>query len=102
MAVGLPSWKTLIYHLLKEPDLNPNVIDGLSDGYQMPAEFYRRDKVASFLTSWLEQLLRSGRMAGFLDMGRQSMSRARMRWWQTAGRALRSDRDANTSLGSLF
>ena len=38
MAVGLPSWKTLIYHLLKELDLNPNVIDGLSDGYQMLAE----------------------------------------------------------------
>jgi hypothetical protein len=52
MAVGLPSWKTLIDHLLKELDFNPNVIDGVSDGYQMLAEFYRLKQVASFLTNW--------------------------------------------------
>jgi len=34
MAVGLPSWQTLVDHLLKELDLNPSVISGMSDGYQ--------------------------------------------------------------------
>jgi NAD-dependent SIR2 family protein deacetylase len=41
MAVGLPSWQSLIDHLLKELDLSPDVIDGMSDGYQLLAEFYR-------------------------------------------------------------
>lgn len=41
MAVGLPYWQSLIDHLLKELDLSPDVIDGMSDGYQLLAEFYR-------------------------------------------------------------
>jgi hypothetical protein len=41
MAVGLPSWQTLIDHLLEELDLGPEVIDGMNGGYQMLAEFYR-------------------------------------------------------------
>jgi NAD-dependent SIR2 family protein deacetylase len=35
MAVGLPSWRSLVDHLLKELDLRPDVIDGMNDGYQM-------------------------------------------------------------------
>ncbi|MDE5454069.1 hypothetical protein GWE18_14590 [Bradyrhizobium sp. CSA112] len=41
MAVGLPPGRTLIDHLLKELELGPEVIDGMNDGYQMLAEFYR-------------------------------------------------------------
>src|SRR6266576_2134628 len=56
MAVGLPSWQTLIDHLLKELDLNLDVIDGMSDGYQMLAEFYRlRHGGMGPLRSWLDR-----------------------------------------------
>src|SRR5881394_4150216 len=56
MAVGLPSWKALIDHLLKELELDPNVIDGLNDGYQMLAEFYRlKHGGMGPLRSWLDR-----------------------------------------------
>ncbi|MCK1718131.1 SIR2 family protein [Bradyrhizobium sp. 141] len=56
MAVGLPSWQTLIDHLLKELELDPAVIDGMSDGYQMLAEFYRlKQGGMGPLRSWLDR-----------------------------------------------
>jgi hypothetical protein len=56
MAVGLPSWQTLVDHLLKELDLNPSVISGMSDGYQMLAEFYRlKQGGMGPLRSWLDR-----------------------------------------------
>ncbi|KRR27601.1 SIR2 family NAD-dependent protein deacylase [Bradyrhizobium retamae] len=56
MAVGLPSWQTLVDHLLKELDLDPATIEGMNDGYQMLAEFYRlkRGGLGS-LRSWLDR-----------------------------------------------
>jgi hypothetical protein len=56
MAVGLPSWQTLVDHLLKELDLNSDVIDGMNDGYQMLAEFYRlKQGGMGPLRSWLDR-----------------------------------------------
>src|SRR3954470_16722965 len=56
MAVGLPSWQTLVDHLLKELKLDPNVIDGLNDGYQMLAEFYQlKQGSIGPLRSWLDR-----------------------------------------------
>jgi hypothetical protein len=56
MAVGLPSWKTLVDHLLKELGLGPDVIDGMNDGYQMLAEFYRlKQGGMGPLRSWLDR-----------------------------------------------
>jgi hypothetical protein len=56
MAVGLPSWQTLVDHLLKELDLNSSVISGISDGYQMLAEFYRlKQGGMGPLRSWLDR-----------------------------------------------
>ncbi|WP_065755854.1 SIR2 family NAD-dependent protein deacylase [Bradyrhizobium paxllaeri] len=56
MAVGLPSWQTLIDHLLKELELAPEVIDGMNDGYQMLAEFYRlKQGGMGQLRSWLDR-----------------------------------------------
>jgi len=56
MAVGLPSWKTLIVHLLKELELGPEVIEGMNDGYQMLAEFYRlKQGGMGPLRSWLDR-----------------------------------------------
>jgi hypothetical protein len=56
MAVGLPSWQTLIDHLLKELELGPEVIDGMNDGYQMLAEFYRlKQGGMGPLRSWLDR-----------------------------------------------
>jgi hypothetical protein len=56
MAVGLPSWQSLVDHLLKELDLSPDVIDGMSDGYQMLAEFYRlKQGGMGPLRSWLDR-----------------------------------------------
>jgi hypothetical protein len=56
MAVGLPSWQTLIDHLLKELELDPAVIDGMNDGYQMLAEFYRlKQGGMGPLRSWLDR-----------------------------------------------
>lgn len=56
MAVGLPSWQSLVDHLLKELDLSPDVIDGMSDGYQLLAEFYRlKQGGMGPLRSWLDR-----------------------------------------------
>jgi hypothetical protein len=56
MAVGLPSWQTLVDHLLKELDLDADVIDGMSNGYQMLAEFYRlKQGGIGPLRSWLDR-----------------------------------------------
>jgi SIR2-like domain len=56
MAVGLPSWQTLADHLLKELDLGPDVIEGMNDGYQMLAEFYRlKQGGLGPLRSWLDR-----------------------------------------------
>src|SRR3954466_180460 len=56
MAVGLPSWQTLADHLLKELELKPDVIEGISDGYQMLAEFYRlKQGGMGPLRSWLDR-----------------------------------------------
>jgi hypothetical protein len=56
MAVGLPSWQTLIDHLLKELELDSKVIDGMNDGYQMLAEFYRlKQGGMGPLRSWLDR-----------------------------------------------
>src|SRR3954453_5822924 len=56
MAGGLPSWKTLVDHLLKELQLGPEVIDGMNDGYQMLAEFYRlKQGGMGPLRSWLDR-----------------------------------------------
>src|SRR5436305_10791398 len=56
MTVGLPSWQTLFDHLLKELDLSPDVIEGMSNGYQMLAEFYRlKQGGIGPLRSWLDR-----------------------------------------------
>src|SRR4051794_23148920 len=56
MAVGLPSWRSLVDHLLKELDLGPDLIDGMNDGYQMLAEFYRLNQGGmGSLRSWLDR-----------------------------------------------
>src|SRR3954447_13150693 len=56
MSVGLPSWQTLADHLLKELDLQPSVIEGMNDGYQMLAEFYRlKQGGLGPLRSWLDR-----------------------------------------------
>src|SRR5215207_3719953 len=56
MAVGLPSWKTLVDHLLKELHLGPEVIEGMNNGYQMLAEFYRlKQGGLGPLRSWLDR-----------------------------------------------
>ena len=56
MAVGLPSWQSLVDHLLKELDLSPDVIDGMNDGYQMLAELYRlKQGGMGSLRSWLDR-----------------------------------------------
>jgi hypothetical protein len=56
MAVGLPSWQTVVDHLLKELDLDAGVIDGMNDGYQMLAEFYRvKQGGLGALRNWLDR-----------------------------------------------
>jgi hypothetical protein len=56
MTVGLPSWQNLVDHLLKELDLSPDLIDGMNDGYQMLAEFYRlKQGGVGSLRSWLDR-----------------------------------------------
>src|SRR5437764_6172699 len=56
MTIGLPSWQTLVDHLLKELDLSPDVIEGMSNGYQMLAEFYRlKQGGIGPLRSWLDR-----------------------------------------------
>jgi len=64
MAVGLPSWRSLVDHLLKELDLGPDLIDGMNDGYQMLAEFYRLNQGGmGSLRSWLIETGKSPQIA---------------------------------------
>jgi hypothetical protein len=56
MAVGLPSWQTLIDHLLDELKLDRDVIEGMHDGYPMLAEYYRlKQGGIGPLRSWLDR-----------------------------------------------
>jgi len=56
MAVGLPSWQTLIDHLLDDLKLDRNVIDSMNDGYPMLAEYYRlKHGGIGPLRSWLDR-----------------------------------------------
>jgi len=56
MAVGLPSWQTLVDYLLNELELDPDVIEETSNGYQMLAEFYRlKQGSIGALRSWLDR-----------------------------------------------
>nr|WP_311966807.1 SIR2 family protein [Bradyrhizobium australiense] len=56
MSVGLPSWQTLIDHLLDELELDRDVVEGMNEGYQMLAEFYRlKQGSIGPLRSWLDR-----------------------------------------------
>src|SRR3954449_1227172 len=56
MAVGLPSWQSLIDHLLDDLGLERNVIDGMHGGYQMLAEYYRLKRGGiGPLRSWMDR-----------------------------------------------
>jgi hypothetical protein len=56
MAVGLPSWQSLIDHLLDELALEKTAIEGMHDGYQMLAEYYRLQRGGiGPLRSWLDR-----------------------------------------------
>ncbi|MHB0772456.1 SIR2 family NAD-dependent protein deacylase [Bradyrhizobium sp. 5.13L] len=56
MAVGLPSWQSLIDHLLHDLCLEHDVIDGMHGGYQMLAEYYRLKRGGiGPLRSWLDR-----------------------------------------------
>ncbi|WP_247438153.1 SIR2 family protein [Bradyrhizobium sp. 44] len=56
MAVGLPSWQSLIDHLLDDLGLERNMIDGMHGGYQMLAEYYRLKRGGiGPLRSWLDR-----------------------------------------------
>ncbi|MCK1360937.1 SIR2 family protein [Bradyrhizobium sp. 199] len=56
MAVGLPSWQSLIEHLLDDLDLERDVLDGMHGGYQMLAEYYRLKRGGiGPLRSWLDR-----------------------------------------------
>jgi hypothetical protein len=56
MAVGLPSWETLIEHLLDELHLDRNTIEGLSEAHQTLAEYYRAKRGSiGPLRSWLDR-----------------------------------------------
>jgi hypothetical protein len=56
MAVGLPSWQSLIDHLLDDLGLDPEVIEGMHGGYQMLAEYYRLTRGGiGPLRSWLDR-----------------------------------------------
>jgi hypothetical protein len=56
MAVGLPSWQSLIDHLLDDLGLERAVIEGMHGGYQMLAEYYRlRRGGIGPLRSWLDR-----------------------------------------------
>lgn len=56
MAVGLPSWQSLIEHLLDDLGLERHVVDGMHGGYQMLAEYYRLTRGGiGPLRSWLDR-----------------------------------------------
>jgi hypothetical protein len=56
MTVGLPSWQSLVDHLINELELDPGVIKGAHDGHQMLAEYYRLKRGGiGPLRSWLDR-----------------------------------------------
>ena len=56
MTVGLPSWKSLVDHLLEELEFDASVLEGMHDGYPMPAEYHRlRHGGIGPLRSWLDR-----------------------------------------------
>jgi hypothetical protein len=56
MAVGLPSWQSLIEHLLDDLGLEADIIEGMHGGYQMLAEYYRLKRGGiGPLRSWLDR-----------------------------------------------
>ncbi|MCA6113671.1 SIR2 family protein [Bradyrhizobium sp. WSM 1738] len=56
MSVGLPSWQTLIEHLLDELKLDRSVIEDTHESYQMLAEYYRlKQGSIGPLRSWLDR-----------------------------------------------
>jgi hypothetical protein len=56
MGVGLPSWQTLIDHLLDDLGLEPSVLDGMHGGHQLLAEHYRLKRGGiGRLRSWLDR-----------------------------------------------
>nr|WP_213288700.1 SIR2 family protein [Bradyrhizobium sp. sGM-13] len=56
MSVGLPSWQTLIDHLLDELELDRSTMDDMHEGYQMLAEYYRlKQGSIGPLRSWLDR-----------------------------------------------
>jgi hypothetical protein len=56
MSVGLPSWQTLIEHLLDELELDRSVIEDTHESYQMLAEYYRlKQGSIGPLRSWLDR-----------------------------------------------
>jgi SIR2-like domain len=56
MAVGLPSWQSLIDHLLDDLGLERDVIEGMHGGYQTLAEYYRLKRGGiGPLRSWLDR-----------------------------------------------
>jgi SIR2-like domain len=56
MSVGLPSWQTLIDHLLDELELDRSVIEETHESYQMLAEYYRlKQGSIGPLRSWMDR-----------------------------------------------
>jgi hypothetical protein len=56
MSVGLPSWQTLIDHLLDELELDRSTMDDMRESYQMLAEYYRlKQGSMGPLRSWMDR-----------------------------------------------
>ncbi|WIW44510.1 hypothetical protein ML401_23830 [Bradyrhizobium sp. 62B] len=55
MAVGLPSWQSLIDHLLDDRGDDRDVIDGMHGGYQMLAEYWPKRGGIGPWRSWLDR-----------------------------------------------
>jgi hypothetical protein len=56
MTVGLPSWRTLIEHVVKELGLDPDAVAGADVNYLTLAEFYRiRMGSIGPLRSWMDR-----------------------------------------------
>ena len=56
MSVGLPSWQTLIEHLVKELGLDHDIVAGRDVSYQTLAEFYRlKQGSIGPLRSWMDR-----------------------------------------------
>jgi hypothetical protein len=56
MTVGLPSWQSLIDHLIDDLELDRSVLDEVHDSHQMLAEYYRLTRGGiGPLRSWLDR-----------------------------------------------